>query len=309
MIETVVLNQYSQRSPESFEWLGHAQVPASDRAFQYGDGCFTTMYAKHGSIAFFNEHIQRLCRDAARLGIDLHHTALSESVYSAVQQYVPKPYWTDHDEKNGLVIKVLVSRGQGGRGYDPGLLSSPVIYVSFYKSPLYNESFICEQSPLTLGVANIRLASQPMTAGLKHLNRIEQVLCKIELQKQELIDDLFLSDNKGLLIEASSANVYCFIDGSCHTPKLNECGVDGVQRQAILQYMEAENIPSAISELSINKVFERAEAMFLCNAVRCIQTVKTVYLDDKRFDFATQNVTRLISGFMKFAKAYEVSIQ
>ncbi len=93
-----------------------------------------------------------------------------------------------------------------------------------------------------IGLANMTLAEQPVLSGIKHLNRLEQVMAKIELANNHGVDDLVLTNAKGIMIELTSSNLFYCIDGQWHTPCLDKSVVNGVMRQFILDYMQRNQI-------------------------------------------------------------------
>lgn len=229
-------------------------IPATDRSFNYGDGIFTTMQVRDGCIQLWPLHLQRLQRSAVQLGFAaIDWQALQQQAQAAIT--APEQ-----------VIKLLVSRGEGGRGYAAADVGAPGVYVFTSPMPDYRHA---QQQGVGLGIAALKLAVQPLLAGLKHNNRLEQVLLKQELAGTEH-DDLLVLDQQGFITEVSAANVFLFRDGVWHTPELLRAGVAGVMRQHIMQQADITPVNWPATEL------ESVDAMFICNALMGIVPVHSV---------------------------------
>lgn len=229
-------------------------ISARDRSFNYGDGIFTTMQVRDGSIQLWPLHLQRLQRSAEQLGFGVID-------WLRVQQQVQAAITAAEQ-----VIKLLVSRGEGGRGYAPAEAGAPGIYISASPMPDYR---LAQQQGISLAIATLQLAVQPLLAGLKHNNRLEQVLLKQELASTDA-DDLLVLDQQGFITEVSAANVFLHRDGNWHTPELQRAGVAGVMRQHILQQANIAQVNWGITELA------SVDAIFICNALMGIVPVRSI---------------------------------
>lgn len=229
-----------------------AVISPLDRSFNYGDGIFTTMQVRGGDIQLWPLHLQRLQLGAAKLGlapIDWQQLRLqAEQAVSSAEQ----------------VIKILISRGEGGRGYACNNVSAPRIYISCSAMPDYQQA---RQQGVCLVVAQLALAVQPALAGLKHNNRLEQVLLKQELA-QSGAEELLVLDQLGFVTEVTAANVFFQRGGQWFTPELKRAGVDGVMRQHLMQQMPVTEVNWQIDEL------REVDAMFICNALMGIVPVR-----------------------------------
>jgi 4-amino-4-deoxychorismate lyase len=246
---------------------------AASRGVAYGDGLFETMRADRGVIHWWDAHWARLMRGAERLGIPLPPRALIESERDQLLRDAPD-----------AAIKLMLIRGHapGHRGYAPSPNAAPLWWLSAHSLP----------SPpavdgLRLRWCETRLSSQPRLAGLKHCNRLEQVMARAEWQALDSdeagCDDGLMLDETGAVIAATSANLFIYRraptagdhesdrDGANAsgwlTPRLERCGIAGVCREWALAALEARE-----AVLSPDEVLT-ADAVFLCNALRGILPV------------------------------------
>lgn len=228
---------------------GMAALPPDDRGRAYGDGLFETMRAHAGDLPWWDAHWSRLARDAARLAIPLPAPGQAREAARAVLA------------DGGDVLRLQLARGPSGRGYAPDPRAEPVWSVSAHPAPPVAR-------PLALRWCRTRLAIQPALAGMKHCNRLEQVLARAEWAQEALdADDGLMLDMDGAVTCATSANVFVHVDGGWRTPALDRCGVRGVCREWLLAATGAGE-----ARLSPDDVL-RADAVFLCNAVRGILEV------------------------------------
>lgn len=239
-------------------------VNVSDRAFNYGDGCFTTMKYTKGKIELLDFHLARLQHDADKLRIlfgisaELTQYLSSDAFHQSVSQ---------HKES---VVKLFLTRGVGGRGYAPldkqQQHSQCVVSVHPFDSSQADKH-------LKLGISPVTLAHQPLLAGLKHANRLEQVLAKQALlEHNEELDDAFLLDVNGHIIETISANVFMLYQGHWLTPIIDGAGVNGVMRQFILAKSKALNISIQETYIDIS-MLDKVESAFCCNALHGIVAI------------------------------------
>jgi len=227
----------------------------TDRAFSYGDGVFTTARISQGKVELFPLHIKRLIDSCQQLAIPLTDI---EQIISEVEDVAQKfPL---------AVLKIIISAGQGGRGYSrAGIIKSNVI-ITVHDIPQHYTAW--SKHGITLGDSDFKLGLNPMMKGIKHLNRLEQVLIRAELDER-VEDDLAVCDINDHIVEASCANIFWLKDDKIFTPKLTASGVYGLIRGQLLTCLEHVEIvtvdASALTE---------ATSIFICNCVMGIVPVK-----------------------------------
>ncbi|HEX5694189.1 MAG TPA: aminodeoxychorismate lyase [Arenimonas sp.] len=222
----------------------------ADRGLAYGDGLFETMRVAEGRLPWWPRHAARLARGAAVLGIAMPDAAWLEARLADLLAQAPPQ----------AVLKLVLTRGVGGRGYAPPTDPVPSLLLSLHKMP-------SPSPPLRLRWCRTRLSLQPALAGIKHLNRLDQVLARGEWQDPAIHEGLML-DAQGQLACATSANVFALVDGRWLTPSLARGGVAGLARDWLLA-----NTPAATVADMPPSLLESAQALFLCNAVRGILPV------------------------------------
>jgi 4-amino-4-deoxychorismate lyase len=190
-----------------------------DRGLQYGDGLFETIACRAGTPRWLERHFARLARGCERLGIVMPDVAqLSTEVRSLAAGHA------------AAVVKVLVTRGEAqGRGYRPTGSEQSMRVVSRHPWPAPT------QAPFRVLQSPVRLGSQPLLAGLKHLNRLEQVLAQ-QAAQQACVDEGLLCDADGHVVCASAANLFVAMGEEWLTPPIIDCGVAGVMRSLVLEH-------------------------------------------------------------------------
>ncbi|NWL80239.1 aminodeoxychorismate lyase [Pseudomonas taiwanensis] len=244
-------------------WVdGHPadSLSIKDRGLAYGDGLFETIAVRGGRPPLLEYHMARLADGCQRLGIplDLQLMRTELVAFSA-----------------GLgegVAKLMVTRGDGLRGYAPPPVALPRRILQSAAFPLYPESN-AEQGVRLFPCAT-RLAEQPMLAGLKHLNRLEQVLARAEWQDGEHAEGL-MRDLSGRVIEGVFSNLFMVRDGILLTADLSRCGVAGVMRAALLDSAKAEGLQAEVRDITYDE-FLQADEVFLCNSLFGVWPVRSV---------------------------------
>ena len=229
-----------------------AGIDPANRGLAYGDGLFETMRVHHGALPLWPRHLARLREGAQRLGIVLPSLDVVEARIAEVIA-----------DCDGGVLKLLLTRGEGGRGYAPPVDALPTWMLSLHPSPA------SPTAALRVLWCETRLALQPALAGIKHCNRLEQVLARAEAEAAGC-DEGLLRDSAGNAISATSANLLVLRDGRWLTPPVYACGVAGVLRGWLLEQGLAD-----VAQLAPAQV-ESADALALCNAVRGILPVASL---------------------------------
>lgn len=230
-------------------------VPAGDRGVGYGDGVFETMRGHRGGVPWWDAHWARLERGAGRLGLALPRAALVRD--EAVRLL----------DGGDAVLKLLLTRGDGARGYAPPRNAKPTWILSTHPLPAPPRA-----GGLVLRWCDTRLAHQPLLGGIKHCNRLEQVLARGEWPAPgepggDAFDEGLVCDADGQVAGAIAANVFVFRDRQWRTPPVDRCGVAGTCRAWWLREAGAVEAPLAPADV------EGADAVVLCNAVRGILPV------------------------------------
>lgn len=232
-------------------------LPANDRGFHYGDGLFETALLEHGAVRYLDAHLQRLYRGCETLRIQAPPREVLVDEIARVSANL-----------RSAVLKIVISRGIGERGYRPGA-GVPTRIVALYPAPEHNPT-----RGLRLRWCRTRLGRNASLAGIKHLNRLEQVLAQAEWNDAATAEGLML-DTEGELVSATASNVFIVRDGVLLTPDLRFCGVRGVMREQVLRAASELGIAASEEPLWPSDV-EAAEEVFLTNAVRGIRSVASL---------------------------------
>lgn len=236
-------------------------IDAMDRGLAYGDGLFSTIKVQYGAVQLWEFHLQRLQLGAQKLFFPaINWQLLSAEVNSVASKL---------SDKKACVIKVIITRGSGGRGYNPLGCDSPqrIIATSEYPEFYYH----WQQNGIALIQCEAQLASNKQLAGLKTLNRLEQVLIKQELNTKQALEGI-VCDNQGYVIEACTANLFIHLDGQWQTPKLDNSGVAGVLRRQVMASAQQANIDIIEADIHVDRL-KQAQAICLTNALMGIVPV------------------------------------
>ena len=286
-------------------------VSLDNRGLAYGDGFFTTMGVIDGQILWLDYHQQRLVSHATALQLQLDSQLLLAMLKIHAKQL-----------QQGM-LKLIITRAEQevrGYGYTPNtgggsaceiwLKSSPMAITTARSLPLADGQFI----PLQPAASAICLSSQiaclpPTLAGLKSLNRLDNVLASGELQaikaktlagtiKPSIAEGL-LRDMSGRWVEGTMSNVFYQLveapvakssnrphsqnnsnyltQGQWYTPSMAQSGVAGVMRQVIIDTLSTSENPVIIRSLQ-DEDLPHLSQLFFCNALRGIMPMSSLRL-------------------------------
>lgn len=245
------------------QYLG--QLDGWNRAAQFADGLFETMMVNHGEIVGLKYHVTRLSAGLKRLDIKSPSSNLAGMLSSFAHKL---------SELSGVksgVLKVIISRGDSARGY--GYVETIQPHVTAF----YNEQPVLSDHIYTQGVVveclQTQCAIQPQLAGIKHLNRLENVLAKKELGNRAFEGLMF--NHLGFAIEGTSSNVFFEKDNQLFTPDLTLSGVAGVMRECVLSFAQSHKIKINLDNISVTQL-ERFSQGFICNSVMGIVPISSL---------------------------------
>ncbi|ELQ6261126.1 aminodeoxychorismate lyase [Cronobacter malonaticus] len=236
-------------------------LPATDRAVQFGDGCFTTARVRDGVVHLLEAHLARLREGCERLMIPMPDiNTLRDEMRQASQGQA------------SAVVKVIISRGAGKRGYSIAGCDAPTRIVSRGAYPSFYEEW--RERGVSLETSPVRLGRNPYLAGIKHLNRLEQVLIRTHLE-QTPADEALVLDSEGWVTECCAANLFWRKGKSVFTPRLDQAGVDGLMRRHIIGLLNQS--AWRLSEINAPaSALEEADEVFICNALMPLVPVRSI---------------------------------
>ena len=222
-----------------------------NRGLAYGDGLFETIAVRGGRPSLLDAHLARLAQGCQRLHIPADIALIREEILryaSALDQGV---------------AKLILTRGDSQRGYASAPAAAPRRILQAAPLPDYPEAHA--EAGVRLYPCRTRLAEQPLLAGLKHLNRLEQVLARSEWSDSQHAEGL-MRDTSGRLIEGVYSNLFLVSQGRLLTADLSRCGVAGVMRAELLDQAPKLGLAVDIRDLHMSDL-ESADEVFLCNSV------------------------------------------
>lgn len=233
------------------------QIDVRDRGFAYGDGLFETVQISHGRPQLMQQHIARMRNGAARLGFP------GSAVDLLLEELAALSLPADG------VLKLTLSRGVGGRGYGYAADMEASRVIMLGPKPVYGKQ---TEEGITLRVCDTRLGVNPALAGIKHLNRLEQVLARNEWSDPAINEGIVL-DYDGFVVEGTMSNLFWVKDSVLYTPSLERCGVAGVIRDFLIEKFTADGRRVEIGLYPLADVIA-ADEIFVCNSLVDIWPVK-----------------------------------
>lgn len=261
-------------------------IDVSDRGFQYGDGLFETIEVLNGKPLFLQQHLQRLVHGCERLLIPPPDLALLETEAGQLCADVDR-----------AVLKLIVTRGSGGRGYRQPDSIVPTRLLSLHPFPEYPDHF--QSDGVVVRFCQQRLSINPSLAGIKHMNRLEQILARAEWRDDGIQEGLML-DYQGHVVEGTMSNLFFVKEDVLHTPALNSCGIAGIVRKMVIHSALRNNIVVLEQQFDESSVLS-AEEVFVTNSVIGIWPVKQ--LGEKCFEVG--RITRMMQQWYAQARKAE----
>ncbi|HET7923009.1 MAG TPA: aminodeoxychorismate lyase [Gammaproteobacteria bacterium] len=256
--------------------IAGTQLSVADRGLQYGDGLFETLPVRNGRVPLLEAHLQRLNAGSRRLGFPaLPLTELRTEIAAAAR------------DQESAILKLVVTRGESARGYrapaDPQLTR----ILSRHAYPAYPDAW--REQGICVRVCRTVLGINTQLAGLKHLNRLEQVLARAEWDEPDRVQEGLMRDADGAVIEGTMTNVFVRLaDGRIMTPDLQHCGVAGVMRGYLLERLREAGLAPRIGTLRVADL-DSAREVFVCNSVIGVWPVRE--LDGRHY--AVGELTRM----------------
>jgi 4-amino-4-deoxychorismate lyase len=250
-------------------WLVNGQstgVDPADRGLAYGDGLFETMAARDGRIRWRDLHFDRLEEGCRRLEIPAPSRDLLAREIAA-----------SCPTEGRSVVKLIVTRGTGARGYLPPEPAAPTRVLSVSPWPDFPAQHYLRG--ISVDVCQLRLGENAALAGIKHLCRLEQVLAQLELRGRPVQQGLLL-DTSGQVVGGTSSNLFAVSGGDLSTPSLTRCGIKGVMRRAVLEATRTLGLRATERDLTLPEVMA-ADELFMTNALFGIWPVAELH--GKRF--------------------------
>lgn len=259
-------------------------LTAFDRGLHFGDGVFETIACRRGRPRFLSLHCERLGAGCERLRIRFEQFA---ALRSEVEQLAALA--------DASIVKVILTRGTATtRGYSVRGDEQARRIAICYEWP--QEDPACWNEGVRVHVARLALGENPALAGLKHLNRLEQILARLECGPGT--EEALLFSSSQLLISGTMSNVFLVIDGQLLTPHLDRCGVAGIMRRVILREAYRDGITVAEATLSAADL-ARADEIFLSNARIGIWPVRAVGDTARSPGPVTRRVQQLIKPMLE----------
>ncbi len=233
----------------------------ADRGLQYGDGLFETLAVIDGRVRRLELHLERLREGCARLRLPMPDESL---LRKEVQEAAAG--------EGRAVLKLMLTRGSGGRGYRAPEPATATRLLFRHPWPDYPASWSTDG--IELRICTTRLAVGSSLAGLKHLNRLEQVMARSEWS--EGAPEGLMLDAEGRVVEGTMTNLFASpAEGRLLTPDLSRSGVAGVTRRHILARAEAEGLRAEIRDLSLEQLLDCRE-IFVCNSIAGVWPVTRI---------------------------------
>ena len=262
-----------------------SSISVSDRGLQFGDGIFETIRIHQGKPVWWQQHIDRLLSDCTRLRI--HNLPAVELIQQAVSKLVAG--------SEAGTLKIIITRGNSSSGYAAAADSIPN-WVLIFTAGIRHQSK-AEQG-IVLGVCEQTISGSQQLSGIKHLNRLEQVLARLECQDNGWDEGLMLDDTSRV-IECCMSNLFVWQKDKLMTPQLEHTGIRGICRERIILLAKAEGLEVEQCELDLGDLLH-SDGLFVSNSLIGIWPVvnyKCQQIQERQFEINAN--TRLLQKLLE----------
>jgi 4-amino-4-deoxychorismate lyase len=255
-------------------------VPANDRGLAYGDGVFRTLLVTAGKPRHWQHHYRKLAHDCSVLRLQCPPRASLENDLRTLAL------------AGDIVVKIIVTRGAGERGYRyaPEAPCNRMVMAA-PTSPYASSN---GEAGVHVRRCQLRLARQPALAGIKHLNRLENVLARAEWTDEAIAEGI-LCDMEGLVIGGTMSNLFAVAGDELVTPGLERCGVAGVTRERVMDAALQHGLPCRICDFTWAELLA-ADEIFLVNSVFGVWPVRQVDEDARRVGPVVRDVQQWLGA-------------
>ena len=240
-------------------------LPLPDRGLDFGDGLFETLLLENGRALFRQAHLERLRVGLAALALPDCSSTAEQHLERVCADIVIRGWpWA--------ALRITVTRGAGERGYAAPAQVTPRIIIT--ASPMQHD---CRQmpQPAALVFADLRLSSEPFLAGVKHLNRLEQVIAATQA-RQAQADESVLLDHSGRVVSVAAGNLFFVVGKELVTPPLAACPIHGTRRRLVIEQL-APALGLDIREARVeSEFFSSCDEVFFTNSLQGLRPVKTL---------------------------------
>ena len=263
----------------------------TDRGLHYGDGLFETIEVTRQTPVFLAQHLARLKAGCQVLQIPYPDETLLLDEITQLSK----------TSEQG-VLKIILTRGSGGRGYRQPDLLKPTRIIALHPFPDFPENY--KTQGILARFCRTRLGLNPLLAGLKHNNRLEQVLARAEWQ-DEFQEGLMLNLNEHV-IEGTMSNVFLVKEQKLYTPEITVSGIKGVMRQLILMIAADNQMP--VQETSITKDFVLdADELFVSNSIIDIWPIKALDNHSYPVGLITQKIMAKLAVYKVSDSSHDIT--
>ena len=243
-------------------------VDVADRGLNYGDGLFETIQIRDRVPLLWDRHILRMRLGAGRLKIPFDD-ALEAAYLADFTQLIAA------SKPANAVLKLLLTRGITQRGYKIEH-TLPVTRISRLSSA--PDMTRLQREGIAVVLCATQLARQPLLAGIKHLNRLEQVLARSEWDQPDITEGI-VCDTAGHVIEGCMSNLFWIKDKVLYTPLLSMSGVEGVVRNLLLALCKCDGLLEIREGFYVKQALLNGDEIFLSNSIFDILPVISIQAD------------------------------
>ena len=246
-------------------------ISVLDRGLAYGDGIFETMNWRASKsnkvqiygVEYWDRHLERLKIGCNKIKLPMPSKDLLNSYKNKILKK------SLESNINRGVLKIIITRGVGGRGYKyESNLKPTIIFLSFPAKTIDQKLY---NTGVKVKLCKTDILENKRISGIKHLNRLDSVIARSEWDNN-YFEGLFV-DKSGNLLEGTMTNIFFIKNKILYFPKLKSCGIEGIMSQVIKEKTNLFFKDFMECNLKLSEI-KNFDAMFLTNSIIRVMPVK-----------------------------------
>lgn len=241
-----------------------AKISVYDHGLLYGDGVFEGLRSYSGTVFRLSEHLDRLYQSARAIMLTIPMT--KEEMTAAVEQTIARNNLSD------AYVRLVITRGAGSLGIDPGRTSDPQVIVIADHITLYPKE-LYENGLEIVTAATIRNHAAALNPRIKSLNYLNNIMAKIEGQLAGCQEALMLNE-RGEVAECTGDNIFIVSGGVLLTPPIDAGILEGITRNAVIELGQQAGMEVRQTTLTRHDIYVADECFLTGSAAEVIPVIK-----------------------------------
>ena len=242
-----------------------AKISVFDRGFLFGDSVYEVTRSYNGTLAFIDEHLDRLTRSAEQIALSIPYSKVE--LKQLIEELMIKISSKDN------YVRIILTRGEGKIGLDPGNAGKANLIIIMSALPKNPEWWYREGVKFIISTV-MRNDPKSLDPNIKSGNYLNNVLAMIEAKKQDAFD-AFMLNRSGLVTEGTTNNVWIVKNKKITTPPLSDGILAGITRTTLLSLLKESDLKFEEESISVERLKD-ADEVFITSSTKEVVPVTQI---------------------------------